>query len=212
MRDISVLHPRLQEKISEFRNLCAKQGLLIGIGECWRSVEEQDALYAKGRTIPGNVVTNARGKNYESMHQWYVAFDIYRMDRKDAFYNGDGFFDRAGKIGQSIGLEWGGYWRKPDKPHYQLPDWGSTAIKLRAKYSTPEEFKLSWKEEETVTQKEFDKLMDNYLNNRKTLVPSEALTKEFEEAKKLGITDGTMPQAFATREQVAAMITRAIKQ
>ena len=148
MRDISVLHPRLQEKISEFRNLCAKQGLLIGIGECWRSVEEQDALYAKGRTIPGNVVTNARGKNYESMHQWYVAFDIYRMDRKDAFYNGDGFFDRAGKIGQSIGLEWGGSWRKPDKPHYQLPDWGSTAIKLRAKYSTPEDFKLSWEEKE----------------------------------------------------------------
>lgn len=148
MRDISVLHPRLQEKISEFRNLCAKQGLLIGIGECWRSVEEQDALYAKGRTIPGNVVTNARGKNYESMHQWYVAFDIYRMDRKDAFYNGDGFFDQAGKIGQSIGLEWGGYWRKPDKPHYQLPDWGSTAIKLRAKYSTPEDFKLSWEEKE----------------------------------------------------------------
>lgn len=148
MRDISVLHPRLQEKISEFRNLCAKQGLLIGIGECWRSVEEQDALYAKGRTIPGNVVTNARGKNYESMHQWYVAFDIYRMDRKDAFYNGDGFFDRAGKIGQSIGLEWGGSWRKPDKPHYQLPDWGSTAIKLRVKYSTPEDFKLSWEEKE----------------------------------------------------------------
>ena len=148
MRDISVLHPRLQEKISEFRNLCAKQGLLIGIGECWRSVEEQDDLYAKGRTIPGNVVTNARGKKYESMHQWYVAFDIYRMDRKDAFYNGDGFFDRAGKIGQSIGLEWGGSWRKPDKPHYQLPDWGSTAIKLRVKYSTPEDFKLSWEEKE----------------------------------------------------------------
>ena len=32
--------------------------------------------------------------------------------------------------------------------------------------------------------------------------------EEFEKAENEGIIDGTMPQAFATREQVAAMIIR----
>ena len=34
---------------------------------------------------------------------------------------------------------------------------------------------------------------------------------EWEEAKELGITDGTRPGAVATREEVAAMILRARK-
>lgn len=36
--------------------------------------------------------------------------------------------------------------------------------------------------------------------------------KEWEEAKELGITDGTRPGATATRAEVAAMIMRAIKE
>ena len=37
------------------------------------------------------------------------------------------------------------------------------------------------------------------------------LKNDFEKAKKSGITDGSRPQSFATREEVAAMIVRAIK-
>lgn len=40
---------------------------------------------------------------------------------------------------------------------------------------------------------------------------SEWATKEFEEAKKLGITDGTNPEMFATRQEVAIMVKRALK-
>lgn len=212
-RDIKALHPRLQAKISELRELCGKQGLLIGIGECCRTVAEQDALFAKGRTAPGQIVTNARGSSYSSMHQWGVAFDFYRLDGKEnGFYDGDGFFKRAGKLGQSIGLEWGGSWTSPvDKPHFQLPDWGSTPDKLKRLYKTPENFRKSWEEEEEMTQKDFNKFMDAWLESRKTLVASDALSAEFKEAKTKGITDGTMPQSFATREQVAAMILRAVK-
>ena len=36
--------------------------------------------------------------------------------------------------------------------------------------------------------------------------------KEWEEAKELGITDGTRPGAMATRAEVAAMLVRAIKE
>jgi peptidoglycan L-alanyl-D-glutamate endopeptidase CwlK len=80
------------------------------------------------------------------MHQWGVAFDYCRADGKYAFDNSDKFFDKAGAIGKKLGLEWGGSWKSPvDKPHFQLPDWGSTPARLKALYGAPEKFFATWK-------------------------------------------------------------------
>lgn len=144
-RDIKQLHPALQAKIAQLQTLCTQQGLKIGISECLRTVSEQDALYAKGRTAPGSIVTKAQGSSYSSMHQWGVAFDFYRNDGTGAYNDADGFFTKVGKLGQSIGLEWGGAWASiKDKPHLQLPDWGSTPTKLKAQYGTPDKFFATW--------------------------------------------------------------------
>lgn len=144
-RDVTKLHPELQKKISKLKTECAKQGLIIGISECHRTVAEQDNLYAQGRTAPGKKVTNAKGSDFSSMHQWYVAFDFYRADGKGAFNDSDGFFKKVGKIGKKLGLEWGGSWTSiHDKPHFQLKDWGSTPKKLKKLYGTPANFKKSW--------------------------------------------------------------------
>ena len=148
-RDISLCHPELQKKAEKLVSACRGQGLLIEIGECYRTVAEQDALYAKGRTAPGSIVTNAKGSSYSSHHQWGTAFDIYRNDGKGAYNDSDGFFSKVGAIGVKIGLEWGGNWTSPvDKPHFQLPYWGSTTAMLKNLYGTPEEFKKTWSDEE----------------------------------------------------------------
>ena len=141
-RDITKLHPSAQEKARQLVSLCASNGLKISIGECVRTVAEQDKLYAQGRTTSGNKVTNAKGSSYSSMHQWGIAFDFYRNDGKGSYYNdSDGFFTKVGKLGQSIGLEWGGSWKSlKDKPHFQLPNWGSTTKVLKDKYKKPENF------------------------------------------------------------------------
>ena len=153
MRNVSQLHPELQKKIEQLKALCQKNGITIGISECVRTVAEQDALYAKGRTTGGSIVTNCKGTSYSSMHQWGVAFDFYLVvdvdgDGKtsdDAFNDATGLFEKVGKLGQSIGLEWGGSWKSiKDKPHLQMPDWGSTATKLRKQYGTPERFMATW--------------------------------------------------------------------
>ena len=145
MRDITLCHPRLQELAGELLRECSAQGLAIQIGETLRTVEEQDALYAQGRTEPGNIVTNAPGSSYSSYHQWGTAFDFFRNDGKGAYYDSDGFFARVGAIGVPLGLEWGGNWKNPvDKPHFQLPDWGSTTAGIKKLYKTPEEFMKSW--------------------------------------------------------------------
>lgn len=153
MRDQTKLHPILQYKIKQLIALCEAKGIKIGIGECVRTVAEQDALYAKGRTEAGSIVTNAKGSTYSSMHQWGVAFDFYLMQdvdgdgtvSDDAFNNSTKLFNKVGKLGQSIGLEWGGSWTSiVDLPHFQLPYWGSTPSKLKSKYGTPDKFDNCW--------------------------------------------------------------------
>jgi len=162
MRNVSQLHPELQKKVEQLKMLCQQNGITIGISECVRTVAEQDALYAKGRTMPGKIVTKAKGNTYSSMHQWGVAFDFYlKMDvdgdgsvSDDAFNNSTELFNKVGKIGQSIGLEWGGAWTSmKDLPHFQLPNWGSTPAKLKRLYGTPEKFMATWeKKGQTVTE------------------------------------------------------------
>ena len=166
MKDVTQLHPTLQKKIKELKKLCADNGITIRITECLRTVSEQDALYAKGRTKPGSKVTNCQGKSYSSMHQWGVAFD-YVIDQ-DTDKDGDvdirdlynvKLMNVVGKLGQSIGLEWGGSWKSiVDKPHFQLPDWGSTPAKLKAKYGTPEKFIATWSKTTKVVKSNTNKL------------------------------------------------------
>lgn len=153
MRDVKQLHPDLQDKIVQLQGLCKEKGITIGISECLRTVAEQDAFYAQGRTKPGIKVTNCKGSTYSSMHQWGVAFDFYlKMDidgdgktSDDSYNNATRLFNKVGALGQSIGLEWGGSWKSPvDNPHFQLPNWGSTAKKLKEQYETPDKFMATW--------------------------------------------------------------------
>lgn len=145
-RDITQCHPRLQEAAAQLVKKCRAQGLNVKIGESFRSKEEQDALYAQGRTKPGNIVTNAPGSSYSSMHQWGVAFDFFK-NVSGHEYDDTSFFNRVGAIGKSLGLEWGGDWTSPvDKPHLQLADWGSTPSKLKKLYGNFDNFKKTWEE------------------------------------------------------------------
>ena len=165
MRDITKLHPRLQEKFKLLQKKCAQKGIKIRATECLRTAKEQDALYAKGRTAPGSKVTNARGRDAKSMHQWGVAVDI--VIDMDADKDGDvdisdlynvKLLNVVGKIGESIGLEWGGSWKSiVDKPHFQLPDWGSTPAKLKAEYGTPTKFISTWDKKTKVAKSSINK-------------------------------------------------------
>lgn len=144
-KNINELHPRMQEKINELKKLCQSKGLSIEIAECFRTVEEQDALYAKGRTAPGSIVTNAKGTSYNSQHQWGIAADFYRNDGKGAYNEENNFFETVGVIAKSLGLGWGGEWKSlRDLPHLYLPDWGTTPSSLKEKYKVPQAFIKTW--------------------------------------------------------------------
>ena len=91
-----------------------------------RTEEEQDALYAVGRTMPGRIVTWARGG--ESIHNTSPsrAIDLapWPIDWQDEqrFIELGGAMMYAAWL-RKIPLEWGGHWskKKRDLPHFQVP-------------------------------------------------------------------------------------------
>ena len=100
----------------------AQAGIQIRILCGTRTYAEQEALYAQGRTAPGNKVTNARG-GY-SNHNFGIAFDIGIFEGTK--YLGESVkYKAVGALGMDLGLEWGGNWKTiVDEPHYQLrPAW-----------------------------------------------------------------------------------------
>lgn len=111
----SELLPAVRRKRDELVSLCKKAGIPIRVTSGFRSIAEQDALYAQGRTKPGSIVTNAKGG--QSLHNYGVAFDVCFASPTP--YVGD--WELVGRLGESIGLEWGGRWTGlVDKPHFQL--------------------------------------------------------------------------------------------
>jgi hypothetical protein len=144
MRDIALLHPDLRPKARRLVELAAAQGITLIISQTLRTQSEQDALYAQGRTAPGQIVTNL--KYPYSLHCWGVAFDIAVLIGGKATW-GPALYDKVGPLGESLGLEWGGRWTSfVDRPHFQLP--GYTAAGLKARYGSPEAFIKTWEVED----------------------------------------------------------------
>ena len=115
------VNPKVAQLGLRMVDACAQAGLAILITQGLRTWEEQDALYAQGRTAPGKIVTKARGG--QSWHNFGLAFDIVVLDsvgKSDWDITHPGWL-RAAAIGKSFGLEWGGDWAKfKDLPHFQL--------------------------------------------------------------------------------------------
>lgn len=207
-RGIDKLHPELIPVCNEFVRRCKAEGLNVLVTETFRTKAEQDAIYAQGRTEPGGIISNAPYP--KSPHCWGVAFDFCRNVRGREYDDSDGFFAKCGAVGKALGLTWGGDWRTfKDKPHLEMkkfmPD--SSSRWLIATYGTPERFMQTW-EDETMTQEQFNKMMDAYLAERAERAPSPWAEAAVRHAKASGITDGTRPQDFATREEVLTMLER----
>ncbi len=114
---IAQLDVRLQTPAKDFINFSEAIGLKLRITQGYRSIAEQDAYYAQGRTSPGIIVTNAKGG--ESYHNYRLAFDVVQM------INGKPNWERIpnyiGSLGDSFGFEWGGNWQSIiDYPHFQM--------------------------------------------------------------------------------------------
>lgn len=121
--NIATLHPKVQDYARALIQAAAQQGIAIKVISGTRSYDEQNALFAKGRTKPGSVVTNARA-GY-SNHNFGIAFDIGVFDAQGSYVEESPLYKVVGSIGTGLGLTWGGNWKTvEDQPHFQLrPQW-----------------------------------------------------------------------------------------
>lgn len=132
---LSQVDPVLEKKVHiAVAQIALEHGIEVHVGQALRSVADQDALYAKGRTVlkdatgkPVHIVTNARG-GYSS-HNFGLAVDLVpgvlgkvvwtpNWDAEDPAY---GYMATACK---AAGLKWGGDWiHFKDLPHFYIgPD------------------------------------------------------------------------------------------
>lgn len=131
-----LLHPAIRDEVAALIVKAEKflpSNTAIRIAQGLRTIEEQDALYAQGRTKQGKVVTNAKGGS--SFHNYGLAIDFAILTDKDN--NGtfedlswgikkdndkDGVADwlEVVKVFEDAGYEWGGKWHSiKDYPHIQ---------------------------------------------------------------------------------------------
>ena len=141
------LHPIVEEKKSELIERAADAGIDILITDGFRTLEEQEAIYAQGRSTDGSVVTYASGG--ESYHNYGLAIDfalrlpdgsvVWDIERDDTGSGTPDWFEVA-EIGKDLGFEWGGDWHNfKDYPHFQM----TFGLSIR-------ELKKGWRPEDVI--------------------------------------------------------------
>ena len=135
MDDISELHligvhPELARRVRLLADKCSLNGTILHVTCGLRTYSQQDALFRQGRTMPGKVVTQARG-GY-SAHCFGYAVDIVPADESfpDFVPDWDAMDPRwkmVLQMAKNCGLAEGAEWRTfPDRPHLYLEECPAT--------------------------------------------------------------------------------------
>jgi peptidoglycan L-alanyl-D-glutamate endopeptidase CwlK len=127
---IEKLHPSVRNEVVSIVNECNANltgRAQLRIAQGLRTFQEQNELYAQGRTKAGKVVTNAKGG--QSIHNYGLAVDIVLIiDGKTASWDTVKDWDNdkvadwyeCVKIFAKYGWDWGGNWKTfKDLPHFE---------------------------------------------------------------------------------------------
>jgi len=134
----SNLHPTVETAKERLIELTKEKGIRIIITDGHRTIEEQDALFKRGRSKEGQVVTHAQGG--ESYHNYGLAIDFaLQRDYGEVIWdmeydgNGNGKADWMEVVAtaKDLGFDWGGDWSSfKDYPHLQM-DFGFSIRELK---------------------------------------------------------------------------------
>ena len=117
-RSLDDLAPPAKQRAEAFIAAAKEKGIDLLVTSTYRDNESQNALYAQGRTTPGNIVT--RAKAGQSWHNWRCALDVVPLVNGKAIWDDQAMWKKVGEIGKSCGLEWAGDWVTfKEFPHFQ---------------------------------------------------------------------------------------------
>lgn len=113
------LHESIQPFARKLIEAAYEAGISVIVASGARSIEEQNALYEQGRTTPGAIVTPVKGGS--SWHNYGLAFDLAPLNDlgKPHWPAGSEPWVTLGKLGESLGLRWGGRFPTPDVGHFE---------------------------------------------------------------------------------------------
>ena len=132
---IAKLHPAIRENAEQFINEVEKIGIKLRVTQGLRTIQEQNDLYAIGRTIPGKKVTNAVGG--KSYHNYGLAIDVCQIDGRMADFDPDWL--KIVPIAEKYGFAWGGKFKTIiDKPHFEKTFGHSTSDLFKQNKTYPD--------------------------------------------------------------------------
>lgn len=118
---LNLLHPKIRQDAIEAYNEAVRitpVGVHPFIVQTLRSFEESDALYQKGRTRPGPIVTNAKAG--QSYHNYGLALDFCLQINGKLSWTVDKNWMKVVDCFKKRGFDWGGDWRTfKDQPHLE---------------------------------------------------------------------------------------------
>ena len=131
-KNIVTLADEMQPIARRFVEQARAAGFPVVITSGRRTMAEQAALYAKGRTSPGGIVTNAQPG--DSAHNFGLAFDFAFGDAIGRpTWPKDAPWAQVAEIGKQLGMTWGGDWKSfVDQPHFELPSWRVARAEYKA--------------------------------------------------------------------------------
>ena len=137
-KKVEKLHPKIRCSVRDFINDSERElGIKLIIVQGLRTYEEQNKLYAKGRTASGSIVTKAKGG--QSNHNFGVAIDVFPLHEDGKLHMADDkknirLLKKVAPIGKRHGFKWGGDWTSfKDYPHFENM-YGKTLSQLRNLY------------------------------------------------------------------------------
>lgn len=210
-KDIDLLRQDVGDNCRLWLERCQAAGLKVLITNTVRDTAYQSWLYEQGRTRPGGIVTNGKIPTFHSVEAG-LAFDFCKNE-KGHEYDDPAFFRQAAALAKEMGFTWGGDWKSfPDMPHVQWDDGGRYTSAMIRKRQYPSDMPL-WKEELEVTQEQFDKMLENWLERQKAKEASSWSAEERQWAEQAGLVQGDgkgscQYQSFLTKEQAVALLKR----
>jgi len=139
------LHPLVAQRSELLIQVAKQNGINVIITDGFRTIEEQNELYEKGRSTKGKIVTNVPGGR--SYHNYGLAVDFAILNKRkqpiwdleyDGNKNGKPDWFEVADMAKVLGFKWGGDWEGfKDYPHLQM-DFGLSIYELQIGKRPPE--------------------------------------------------------------------------
>lgn len=124
MSRLDDLEATFKSLAEQFLAKLEESGIKVSVTSGRRTIAQQNQLYAQGRTLKGDIVTNAKGG--QSPHNFGMAIDVCPYDDNGRlWWNAPkSVWLQIGIVGKECGLIWGGDFKSiTDFPHFEATNW-----------------------------------------------------------------------------------------